>query len=273
MLKQRVITAAVIVPVVIAAILLLSSVYIGLIFTLVLSIAAWEWFALCGLKNKFLMAVCVLILITVNTIIEYWAEWLIQFHGMLSLFGLLWWLVISGFLILSKAPQVREPHISFGGVLLGLITMMLAYLSLSGLHRYGDYGPYYVLYALVAVWVADIGAYFAGRRFGKIRLAPVLSPGKTLEGGIGGMLGVVAIALMALSFFDFEVYDAVKFILISLITGVFSITGDLFESLLKRQAGVKDSGSILPGHGGALDRIDSLLAAIPVFFCGVYWWL
>lgn len=274
MLKLRVITAAVLAPMVIAAILLLPSIYIEFIFVLILMVAAWEWLLLAGMRNRYLMTASILfLLLIIGSVLLFAHERIPLLYGGFAIFGLVWWLGVAAYLFVPKGHHPRKSDVSIFSLLLGLITLTLACATFSALRRYGEWGAYYLLCCLFIVWAADIGAYFSGRRFGRIRLAPRLSPGKTLEGGIGGMLAVIVISLGAAIFFGFERDTAIKFIILSVVTAVFSIIGDLFESLLKRQAGVKDSGALLPGHGGVLDRIDSLLAAVPVFFGGIYGWL
>ncbi|MGB4876542.1 MAG: phosphatidate cytidylyltransferase, partial [Candidatus Competibacter sp.] len=132
-----------------------------------------------------------------------------------------------------------------------------------------DYGPRSVVFLLLLVWAADIGAYFAGRRWGRRKLAPAISPGKTWEGALGGGLATLVLALVGAAFLKVGA-SGFGFVAVCLITMGFSIAGDLFESMMKRQSGLKDSGSLLPGHGGVLDRVDSLSAAAPVFLLGLY---
>ncbi len=127
-----------------------------------------------------------------------------------------------------------------------------------------------MLFLLVLIWIADSGAYFAGRRWGRVKLAPAVSPGKTREGVYGALAGAMLCAL-ALAWMRPEIGAALVTIPLCLLTCLVSVAGDLFESLIKRQAGVKDSGTLLPGHGGVLDRIDSLTAAAPVFVFGLMW--
>ncbi len=133
--------------------------------------------------------------------------------------------------------------------------------------------PWWLLYVFLLVWCADSGAYFVGRKFGKRKLAPKVSPNKSVEGLLGGLLlgGLVAFGVTLTQWQRWGAGVALGFLSLSLITIVVSVFGDLFESMLKREAGVKDSGRILPGHGGVLDRIDSQLSAMPVFAFGWYW--
>ena len=124
----------------------------------------------------------------------------------------------------------------------------------------------WLLFGMSIIWVADIGAYFAGRQFGKNKLAPVLSPGKTREGFYGAMLlTIVYSSLTSIFYFELDTKAVVMTVVMTIVLTIFSVAGDLFESLLKRSAGVKDSGKILPGHGGILDRIDSLTATMSLF--------
>ena len=127
-----------------------------------------------------------------------------------------------------------------------------------------------MIYLLTLVWVADIGAYFSGRRYGRHKLAPGISPGKTWEGVAGGLvLNALWISLVFLLSDGWGI-SYLSFLVLGLITSAISVVGDLYESILKREAGLKDSGKLLPGHGGVLDRIDSIIAATPVFISGLY---
>ena len=122
-----------------------------------------------------------------------------------------------------------------------------------------------VLLLLLIVASADIFAYFSGKKFGKHKLAPKVSSGKTIEGLIGGIFGVILVTLFWLNYNNIELINYWRYLLIAIGTGIFSVAGDLYESIYKREVGVKDSGNVLPGHGGVLDRIDGLLGAIPFF--------
>ncbi len=133
----------------------------------------------------------------------------------------------------------------------------------------GD-GVYLVLFLLVMIWIADSAAYFSGRRWGKTRLAGRISPGKSWEGVFGALFATSAFSLAAASFKDMQGTEILVFLFICLVTVSASILGDLMESMIKRQSGLKDSGSLLPGHGGVLDRMDSLTAAAPVFLSGLW---
>jgi phosphatidate cytidylyltransferase len=126
------------------------------------------------------------------------------------------------------------------------------------------------LYFLILIWAADISAYFSGKKYGKTKLAPEISPGKTVEGMYGALVIGVVCAIVLSLINGFGLMVALDFVLLSVLTVLISIYGDLFFSVVKRQRGVKDSGSLLPGHGGVLDRIDSAVAAIPFFYAGIF---
>ena len=131
--------------------------------------------------------------------------------------------------------------------------------------------PWWLMYVFLLVWAADSGAYFVGRKFGMHKLAPLVSPNKSIEGLMGGLItAVLVIVVVALSYLDLKLLPFLCFVLLSILTVFASVLGDLLESMIKRRAGIKDSGRILPGHGGILDRVDSLLAAAPVFAVGMY---
>lgn len=132
--------------------------------------------------------------------------------------------------------------------------------------------PWWLMYVFLLVWGADSGAYFVGRKLGKTKLSPVVSPNKSIEGLIGGLLTTVCIIGLTFIFspLSLTVVQWIIFLIVSMVTVIASVQGDLFESMIKRRAGFKDSGRLLPGHGGILDRVDSLLSATPIFLCGLY---
>jgi len=153
---------------------------------------------------------------------------------------------------------------------MGLVLLWICATGLLFVQRHFDSGGWILLYTLTLIWVADIGAYFFGKRFGRNKLASGISPGKTWEGVIGGI--VSNLVWMCFAFLLSNGWGIVfwQFIVIGLFASVISVVGDLYESILKREAGVKDSGTLLPGHGGVLDRIDGVIAATPIFIFGLY---
>ena len=149
--------------------------------------------------------------------------------------------------------------------------MIPAWAALCWLHGSGPAGPAWSLFALFIVWIADSGAYFVGVRFGKHKLAPRISPGKSWEGFAGGLVATLLLALACAPLLGVAWTDLSLLLLLTAVTALVSVAGDLFESLLKRHAGAKDSSQLIPGHGGVLDRLDSLFAALPIFVAGKQW--
>jgi phosphatidate cytidylyltransferase len=163
-------------------------------------------------------------------------------------------------------PRSRGPAVQF---LLGCIVLPPCWLAMVTLHDMPNYGPHYVFFLIGLIALADTTAFFSGRAFGKTKLAPSISPGKTWEGVAGAVVATSIFGAAGAWMFGLRGFALVAFASLCAITVMFSIVGDLFESLLKRQAGVKDSGTIFPGHGGVLDRIDSFTAGAPVFAFGL----
>ena len=154
---------------------------------------------------------------------------------------------------------------------LNLIGFILISAAVTALYATWHSSPWWLMYLFLLVWGADSGAYFVGRKFGKNKLAPNVSPNKSVEGLYGGIATTIIIMFVVQYFYlNLTALQLILFLILSLITVFASVLGDLFESMVKRRAGIKDSGRVLPGHGGVLDRIDSLLAAAPVFAAGIY---
>lgn len=267
MLKQRVLTAAVLVAVMLAVIFWLPTRAFAVVLGTVVLVGAREWADLSGCRQPgqqgYVGALFLALLLLA------WVERALPgITWMVLVAATLFWVAITGWLW-SHADSLGKP---IGRSLLligGVLVLAAPWLALVTLHE--SIGPMPVLFLLLIVWVADSGAYFAGRRWGKRRLAPALSPGKTREGVYGALAAVTLLAVIGGFGFGLDAGRWVLFLLLCLVTTLVSVAGDLFESLLKRQRGVKDSGRLLPGHGGVLDRVDSLTAAAPVFVLG--WWL
>lgn len=151
---------------------------------------------------------------------------------------------------------------------MGPIVLTPLWTALVALHGNGEDGPSSVLFLMILIWVADSGAYFAGRQWGRNKLAPVISPGKTWEGVYGAVFGALICGLL-LAWYRSDIEGFHWLVPVCVITVLMSVVGDLFESVMKRKMDMKDSGTLLPGHGGVLDRIDSLTAAAPVFVLGL----
>lgn len=259
MLAQRIVTAFGLLFALLAAVFYLPASGWSVFCALLAALAAWEWGQFAGWRRRgrvvyaVVPALSVLVLAPSGNVVGWFAEaTLTSWLPLLFVFNVLCWLLPVPFIM--RAPRTLPPLLV---ALLGWLVLVPTALAMISLHAVG----WQVLFfALGLVWMADIGAYFVGRRFGKHKLAPAISPGKTREGALGALLCVllysVIVALLALPL-------PAAFLWLSPIGVLLSIEGDLFESWLKRQVGIKDSGQILPGHGGILDRIDGLLAVLP----------
>ena len=187
--------------------------------------------------------------------------------------AVLWWFSITYYLKLAK-PKAPDSSLKIDKLCIAFIVLPAAALAMQQIHAlhtgmtWDWQGPKWLFYALSLVWIADIGAYFSGKKFGKNKLAPHISPGKTKEGLVGAVIATSIYTLLASYYFELNTERATLLVLLSIILTFISVSGDLYISFLKREAGLKDSGNILPGHGGMLDRIDSVLAAMPVFIVG-----
>ncbi len=263
MLKQRVITACVLALVALWVVLKLPAAGFGAVLLVVVLRCAWEWAGLTGLtepRGRWLYGVLVL-----APILAVWplAHQTTVVAGLMILVFAGWCYVLLWLWRYARQPERQDRPVAVG--VAGVAALGAAWLALMGLRH--EFGPGYVLFLLMLIWVADIGAYFAGRRWGRRKLAPMISPGKTWEGVCGATAAALAFALVGAAVLGVGSRWP-GFMAVCMVTVGFSIVGDLFESMLKRQRGVKDSGSLLPGHGGALDRLDSLIAAAPVFLLG-----
>ncbi len=266
MLKSRVITALILAPLVLWAIWASSSDVFAVGMAMVFALGAWEWARLCGLQKvpgRILYVSLIAFLMYFTHHVLRYSDWPL----IILLIALIWWLValLSVLGYPRSAPLWRMAAVR--GIA-GVLVIVPAWAALSLLHE--QFGPGFVILLMMLIWAADTGAYFAGRAFGKRKLARNVSPGKTWEGVIGGMLLALLIALIATRWLA-PVDGLAMYLMLVVLTVALSVLGDLLESLFKRIAAVKDSGGLLPGHGGVLDRIDSLTAAAPIFTLGLLW--
>lgn len=267
MLKQRLITAAVLIPVVVVSVVWLPKAYFAVLFGLFALVAAWEWAGFTAFNAsvpRALYTTAVLGLLVLSWI--FISDSLPRVIAVLII-GLVWWVAAMMLVVLyPRHENIRKnPVVS---ALAGVLVIVPCWLALTTLHGTSIEGAELVLFLLASIAVADSGAYFGGRRWGTNKLAPQVSPGKTWEGVFTGLFCVGIFAFLCAWLFELvnTGWEPVMlFVGVSLLTALFSVLGDLSESMYKRQAGLKDSGSILPGHGGVLDRIDSITAAAPVF--------
>ncbi len=259
---QRIRTAIILVAIVGVAMFAFESHYPFLILLIIgIGIGAKEWEKLVP-KDNVNVAKGILFFVPVLAVTSVLSPetWVILWSVSL----LFWLLAVRWILTFPDKVTWFDNRIAVVGLLF-LTSAMTAMYSL------WSQSPWWLMYVFILVWCADSGAYFVGRKIGKRKMAPKVSPNKSLEGLFGGLAtGLVAVLLVSFLKLDYSGLKLVYFIGLSIITIIASVFGDLFESMLKRQAGVKDSGTILPGHGGVLDRIDSLLFATPVFALG-FW--
>lgn len=265
MLKQRLLTAAILIPLVVWGVLALPNTVFAVLLAVIVIAGFWEWASLMGIAEPLDRLMYILVAIPFM-----WFGGTLP-AGMLvgATVGAVWWLVaIAWMLRFNVRPAVVPPSLITGGGA-GMLTLVPAWMALVVLHGSESYGPRYVLFLMVLIWLADTGAYFAGRLWGSRKLAANISPGKTWEGVWGALAMTMVMGLAGGRLLEVDPVMLPAFVSLCVITVAFSIAGDLLESMFKRRAGVKDSGKLLPGHGGVLDRIDSLTAAAPVFLTGL----
>ncbi|MDC0664206.1 phosphatidate cytidylyltransferase [Marinobacter sp. SS21] len=263
MLKTRIITALILAPIAIGGIFFLPPLGFALFTGAIITLGAWEWANMAGLTRQFARVAYAAAVALVL--------WLVyQPHSAVLWLAVAWWFVCL--LLVRSYPSGSATWSPVAvRLLMGLAVLVPAWVGLNvlrtGSFQFGavDNNLLIILYVFCIVWVADIGAYFAGRAFGKAKLAPRVSPGKSWAGVWGGLAAVTVFALIVSWLANAGVEDSILLVLASLVTGAVSVLGDLLESMLKRFRGIKDSSHLLPGHGGIMDRIDSLTAAIPVF--------
>jgi phosphatidate cytidylyltransferase len=257
MLKTRVITAIVALAALGVVLFVIPPQATQVVIGLLILAGAWEWSGFLGLESSLSRAIYVIL-------IALLCATPIMAPGSATMWlqvALIWW--FAAFIWTMFFPTPIPPAVRWVSGALVLVPLYTALVML-----FSDYGPGYLLFGLLIVWAADGGAYFAGKRFGRVKLAPSISPGKTWEGVIGGLLLVVVLTILAGNWSDISIAVLVPF---CLAVAAISIVGDLTVSMFKRTAGVKDSGSLFPGHGGVLDRVDSVAAAAPLFALGIGW--
>lgn len=262
MLKQRVITALILLPLVLAAIFWLPNALFALVMGAVLMQAGAEWANLMG-ETTLTQRLPMITLLGTFLVIVYQFEqnWTIYLACLFWLVSIVWVRSYPA----TASWWYSQPRLFF----MGLLILVPAWQALVLLQGQPD-GAWWVLYVFLLVWSADTGAYFVGRAVGKRKLAPAVSPGKSLEGMLGGLALTMLVSFLVAHFTHAAQHTGLAgFLAISLVATLASVLGDLVESMVKRQRGIKDSSQVLPGHGGVLDRIDSITAAAPVFCAGM----
>lgn len=283
-MKQRIITALFLAPLAIAGIFLLPLKFFMLFTAAIFLLGSKEWGSFVNPKGSsssilyifgFVLAITLMLLPVdllwnvkgINPIIE---------NGLIV--AAIWWFI--SFLLVSSYPKSASFWAGNKTIkaLFGLLTLIPFFWSMVvlrsvNIHHDFYYGSALLMFVFCLVWAADTGAYFCGKRFGKHKLAPNVSPGKTIEGFIGGVVSSMIVAFVGSVLLDIPSEKMGLFFMAAIITTVVSALGDLSESIFKREANLKDSGNLLPGHGGILDRIDSLTAAVPIFTLTYLLWL
>jgi phosphatidate cytidylyltransferase len=262
-LRQRVLTAIVLIAGMLLALFAMPATAGALALALVMLGGAWEWAGFFGAPprsaERIAYAAGVALLMAV-----FWA--LTELDPALYrtvLWGaVLWWLVALAWLF-RFPTRVPAPV----GILCGILVLVPAWLALGRL-LFAERGAHWLLFVFVLVWAADIGAFFVGRAVGRVRLAPRVSPGKTWEGVLGGLAAASVAAILGAWWLK---QPPAPFVALCIAAALASVVGDLTVSMFKRHAGLKDSSDLLPGHGGILDRIDSMMAAAPLFVLGLRW--
>ncbi|RMH22707.1 MAG: phosphatidate cytidylyltransferase [Gammaproteobacteria bacterium] len=271
MLKQRILTASILIPVFVGLLYLAPSNWVSGVFLVILIAGGWEWGRLLGFP-AYLNALYLLAM----TAACFWSTHL---STQIFILACAFWLLAAGMLLvlhvseagldILKGLSTEQPVVwKILGASLGWLVLIPAWLALKHIGDH-DRGADWILALFILVWTADISAYFAGKAWGYHKLSVRLSPGKSIEGVLGGVLAVIAAGGMMGAFWLPVGSHWLDLVILSALLSVISVVGDLFQSVIKRVSGVKDSGHILPGHGGVLDRIDSLTAAAPFFLIGI----
>ena len=267
MLKYRLLTAFLMGPIILWGIFSLPEFWFSFAAVILVTIGAWEWAAFVGLTKSLERTLFVLFNIALFLVVLYLHNRSINHAVIYS--SVAWWLISIPLLLTFPFKDNHFLRLNLTKGLIGVVLLLATLVSMVLIRSNPNYGPEFVLYIILMVWFADSGAYFAGRTLGKNKLIPNVSPGKTWEGVIGALVVTVIASIIAIDLLSIPSSNSVFFVLITFVTVVYSIVGDLSESMFKRMSDIKDSGHILPGHGGILDRIDSLMSALPIFFIGL----
>ena len=278
MLKLRVLTAAFLIPLMVWATYALATPWLGVLMGLFILAAAWEWTRLCSLSRGWVRILYISSMAAVGLGLYYQyiygtagVDGVRHYAAMLPLMlaSVAWWLLALFEMWYHRDARAGLLASAPGRLISGFFVLVPAWLASLWLHAHQPQGWKLVLFMMVLVWTADSGAYFVGKAWGKTKIAPHISPGKSLEGVLGGLLAVVLVAWLSGKWiWQFPADKLWVWILLAAVVAVVSVAGDLMESRYKRAVGVKDSGTLLPGHGGVLDRIDAFTAAAPFFVLG-----
>ena len=276
MTRTRVIAALILTPIAIAAILLLPTAWMLALAAIVFLGGLWEWFRLADIEDTLARSVLLVVNLALMVAIVWGSRTSQGFSFVLlqlmTVIGVAWWLLALLWLRhFEFGADHASTHARVFKLAAGTLAIVPAWCALGFLHGSEADGHRWLFIALAIVWAADSGAYFAGRHYGKRKLSPRISPNKTVEGLVGGLVCGLVVALAFAPFAGARLGELPLVALAAFAAILFSVVGDLFESLLKRHVGAKDSGALSPGHGGILDRIDGVVAALPVFALAKAW--
>lgn len=276
MTKTRVLAALVLTPFAIAAMLFLPTAWLLALAAVVFLAGLWEWFKLADVDDTLSRTV----LLVVNLALMVAIVWGSRLPGgglsfvlfkLATMIGVIWWLLAGLWLSRYTFASDHDTHARVFKLAAGTLAIVPAWCAAAWIHGDASGGHRWLFVAVALVWAADTGAYFVGRHYGKRKLSPRISPNKTVEGLLGGIVAGVAVAVAFAPLAGATMAQLPAVALVAFVAVAFSVVGDLFESLLKRHVGAKDSGDLIPGHGGVLDRIDGVIAALPVFALGKAW--
>lgn len=272
MTKIRLLAALVMAPVAIAAILLLPTPWMMALAAVLFLAGLWEWFDLAEVDDSLARGVLLVGHAGLMAALVWASRWTAGYTFALfqlaALIGVVWWLLALLWLGNARFGSDHQTWARMFKLAAGALAVIPAWCALTWIHASEPNGHRWLLAALAIVWAADTGAYFTGRKLGRRKLAPKISPNKTVEGLAGGVVAGVAAGVGFALLAGATVAQLPLVALVAFVAVLFSVVGDLYESLLKRHVGVKDSGHLIPGHGGILDRLDGVLAALPVFAVG-----
>lgn len=269
MLKTRILTALVLATLVVTGLFYFPPIVTAFVLGVFLLAGAWECSRLLGWTHTGARALYTVTIAAAAVMVWQWNET----GGLFAPFvltGVAWWVLALCFVVAAQRQRLGGGIAVASNPLVGGLVLLPAWSAVVWLVR-ND--PAMLLVLFLLIWTADAAAYFVGKRWGRRRLAPHVSPGKTWEGVAGGLGFGAVVAVGASNWMVFSTSAQIGFIVTGLFTITASVVGDLFVSMLKRHAGLKDSGRILPGHGGVMDRIDGLVAAAPVFAAVLYFWV
>lgn len=260
MLRQRIITGVVLLLGVILAVSLMTRLEFGIVSALAILVAAWEWVALVELVSVVARVVYMAFIVLIMLVC---ANWVNELYVLVGALCFLLWLIVEVYCY-AKGRRTWLLASAPGCAVVGIILFVVCWFGFNVLFA-AEYGRAWVLYTIAVIASVDTAGYFIGRRFGRHFLCVRVSPKKTWEGFFAGVLAAVPLSLVGAWALHLHFIHGLLLCLGSMIATVFALYGDLIESVVKRRAGVKDSGHLLPGHGGVLDRIDSMLACVPIF--------